>query len=138
VINRVIDYERAKEIAVAASGDDACAAEFKVVVANVTPRAAAPARLTAQEALRIYETKGWSAQRAGIDAHGVDQTLKRLSKRRDDEPLLLFPFRDASRSYFVFISGADESFIGCMSVPNRSSDPDMDWSTGAPVRRKAD
>ena len=132
----MIDFERAKEIAVAASGDDACAAEFKAVVANVTPLAADAARLTAHEALRIYKIKAWSAQRAGIDAHGLDQTLRRLAKRRDDEPLLLFVFRDASRSYFVFISGADESFIGCMSLPNRSPDPDVDWSTGAPVRRK--
>ena len=109
----MIDHEQAKEVAAAAS------AEFNAVVTNVTTVAAEAARLTAHEALRIYEIKTWSAQRAGIDVHGVEQTLQRLAERSGDEPLLLFLFQDAARIYFVFISGADESFISCMSVPRR-------------------
>jgi len=128
----VIDYQQAKEIAVGAALENACAAEFKAVVANVTAVGTEGGHLTAHEALRIYEIRAWSAQRAGIDAHGLDQTLKRLAERGADEPLLLFPFHDSSRSYVVFISGADESFIGCISVPGRFPDPDVDWSTGVP------
>jgi hypothetical protein len=134
----MIDYERAKQITVEASNENVCAAEFKEALGDLSVTTVTEAaRLTVHEALRIYRIKVWSAERAGIDVHGADRTLQLLAERNEDETVMLFLFEDTSRSYFVFLSESEESFIGCMSVPRRFPDPDVDWSTGGPVRRDA-
>jgi|ERR1700741_1492104 len=134
----MIDYERAKQIALHASESDECLNECKAAFdAGLSLLGPEWGRLSAQDVFGIFRLRAASAKRAGIDVHGIDQMLERVSKRESDETILIFPFVNTSRLYTIFVSESDESFIGCISVPRRFPDPDVDWSTGAAVRREA-
>jgi hypothetical protein len=131
-----MNYEHAKQLAINAS-DEQCVPEDKVALReDAAPLNENVGSLSAGEALFIYQSKAQSAKRAGVDVHGIDQLLAGLAACQSEETVLIFYFENATRAFIMFVAEADESFIGCTSVPHRFPDPDVDWSTGAPVRRK--
>jgi hypothetical protein len=132
----MIDYERAKRIALSAQIDDPCLREFAAKVGSLSPVSDQAGRLSVRAAWEIYSHRAQTAKTAGIHIGGIDRTVKHLADRDDDETVLLFHFDDDSVFYTILMSDQDESLVGCISGPRRRIDPDVDWSTGAPVHRR--
>jgi hypothetical protein len=132
----MIEIERVKQIVGRASDEDACAKEFvEALDAGLSPLFPI-GHLKAHEALFIFRGRTQSARAAGVDVHGVDRMLMRLEERDPNETILLSHWTIEPRTFTAFVSDADESFIGCVSLPNGTPNPDLDRSTGAPVVTK--
>ncbi|MEO8378206.1 MAG: hypothetical protein ABI779_00955 [Acidobacteriota bacterium] len=130
----MIEIEQVREIVARASDDDECAKEFTEAVDTGLSPLLPIGHLTANKALFIFKGRAQSARAAGVDVHGIDRTLTRLEGRAPEETVLLSHWSTENRTFTAFISDADKSFIGCVSLPRRFPDGDVDWSTGAAVR----
>jgi hypothetical protein len=132
----MIDYERAKRIALKTQIDDACLREFAAKAGSLSQVSDDAGRLSVRAAWEIYSHRAQTAKTAGIHIGGIDRTVQHLAELDDDETILLFHFDNDSVFYTILMSDVDESFVGCISGPRRRIDPDVDWSTGVPVHRR--
>jgi hypothetical protein len=122
----MIDIEQVKHIIARASDDDECAKGFMEALDVGLSPLLPIGHLTAQEALFIFRGRVRSARAAGVDVHGVERTLTRLELCDPKDMVLLSHWTSETNTFTAFVSDGYR-FIGCVSLPRRSPDPNLDW-----------
>lgn len=78
--------------------------------------------MKAHEAEATFAIRRRTAQEAGIDAYGIDETLAALRLIAGSADVLLFHFLGQERVVTVFVS-PDERILGCVRVARKLTHP---------------